>query len=112
MFALIAWRLLSMNRLTYRQDQFQCLHFAKTFAYTLEFSFQHWLSSLFSLGQQQNQLSSTVSEATFDITPYKLHLLDEGPKTSTVLTREDALKYYKARDYCSAARRIAMVYEH
>lgn len=40
-------------------------------------------------------LSGQVNEATFDIEPFKLHLLEQGPATTTSLTREDALSYYK-----------------
>ena len=37
---------------------------------------------------------STVQEATFDYHPYELHRLETGPETSTLLTREEVLKYY------------------
>ena len=37
----------------------------------------------------------TVEEATFDIQPYKLHLLDSGPATTSTLTRPDALQFYE-----------------
>lgn len=36
-----------------------------------------------------------MEEASFSVDPCDLHLLDEGPKTETVLTRKDALHYYK-----------------
>ena len=36
-----------------------------------------------------------VQEATFDFPNYKLHRLDEGPPTTTTLTRDQALKLYK-----------------
>ena len=36
-----------------------------------------------------------VPEATFDYTSFKLHRLDEGPATTTSLTREEALRLYK-----------------
>ncbi|XP_038658435.1 pyruvate dehydrogenase E1 component subunit alpha, mitochondrial-like isoform X1 [Scyliorhinus canicula] len=35
-----------------------------------------------------------ASEASFDIKKCDLHRLEEGPATSTILTREDGLKYY------------------
>lgn len=35
-----------------------------------------------------------MQEATFDYHPFKLHRLENGPATSTTLTREEALKYY------------------
>ena len=40
-------------------------------------------------------MAHSVEEATFDIQPYKLHLLEEGPKTTTTLTRTEALEYYR-----------------
>jgi len=40
-------------------------------------------------------LSSTVEEATFDIQPCKLHLLDSGPPDTATLTRTDGLKLYE-----------------
>ena len=40
-------------------------------------------------------MAHTVEEATFAIDPCDLHILEEGPVTETVLTRTDALKYYK-----------------
>ena len=36
-----------------------------------------------------------VQEATFDYSSFKLHRLDEGPATTTSLTREEALRLYK-----------------
>jgi len=38
---------------------------------------------------------SSATEAVFDFHPYKLHRLDDGPATSTSLTREEALKLYQ-----------------
>ena len=35
------------------------------------------------------------TEASFDLDPYKLHLLDTAPNASTTVTRDDALKYYR-----------------
>ncbi|TRY76326.1 hypothetical protein TCAL_03862 [Tigriopus californicus] len=40
-------------------------------------------------------LSSQVNEASFEIEPFKLHLLESGPATTTSLTRDEALAYYK-----------------
>merc|ERR1711992_85153 len=53
------------------------------------------LTSLFGSQQPSKQMSNVVEEATFDIEPYKLHLLEQGPPQSAILTREDGLKYYK-----------------
>jgi len=53
-----------------------------------------FLGSLFGgSGGQKNEMS-TVQEATFDYHPYKLHRLEEGPATSTTLTRDEALRIY------------------
>merc|ERR1712142_386871 len=41
------------------------------------------------------QKSGIATEATFDYHPYKLHHLDDGPATSTTLTREDGLRLYR-----------------
>merc|ERR1711942_393031 len=48
-------------------------------------------AGLFASGVQKNGIAT---EATFDYHPYKLHHLDEGPATSTTLTREDGLRLY------------------
>lgn len=40
-------------------------------------------------------LSSTVNEAVFPTQPYKLHRLDTPPKSETVITRDDAIRYYR-----------------
>jgi len=37
----------------------------------------------------------TVQEASFDFSSYKTHRLDEGPATTTTLTRDEALRLYK-----------------
>merc|ERR1712121_206060 len=48
-------------------------------------------AGLFVSGVQKNGIAT---EATFDYHPYKLHHLDEGPATTTTLTREDGLRLY------------------
>merc|ERR1719420_607260 len=48
-------------------------------------------AGLFVSGVQKNCIAT---EATFDYHPYKLHHLDEGPATTTTLTREDGLRLY------------------
>eukprot|EP00090_Calanus_glacialis_P041017 TRINITY_DN7192_c0_g1_i1.p1 TRINITY_DN7192_c0_g1~~TRINITY_DN7192_c0_g1_i1.p1 ORF type:complete len:404 (-),score=99.27 TRINITY_DN7192_c0_g1_i1:73-1284(-) len=40
------------------------------------------------------QKNGIATEATFDYHPYKLHHLDEGPATSTTLTRDEGLRLY------------------
>merc|ERR1712128_14477 len=42
-----------------------------------------------------NQKNGIATEASFDYHPYKLHRLDEGPATSTTLTRDEGLKLYR-----------------
>lgn len=39
--------------------------------------------------------SSTTTEASFDTRPYKLHRLDEPPASTTTVTRDEALLYYR-----------------
>merc|ERR1711942_445247 len=48
-------------------------------------------AGLFASGVQKNGIAT---EETFDYHPYKLHHLDEGPATTTTLTREDGLRLY------------------
>lgn len=43
----------------------------------------------------QKRFAHTVEEAEFEILPYKLHLLAEGPAEKASLTRKDALNQYK-----------------
>jgi len=43
---------------------------------------------------QQPQRGITT-EGTFDYHPFKLHLLDEGPATSTTISREEGLRIYR-----------------
>ena len=40
-------------------------------------------------------MSNFVEDASFTIDPCELHILEDGPKTETSLTRKDALHYYK-----------------
>lgn len=47
------------------------------------------------LGLAARLYSTVVDSATFEVQPFKLHKLDDGPATSVSLTREDALLYYK-----------------
>ena len=49
---------------------------------------------MFATSQGKQGFAHSVEEATFDFDPCKLHILTEGPGTSTTLTREEALKYY------------------
>ena len=37
----------------------------------------------------------SVASVSFQTKPFKLHRLEEGPNTDVVVTREEALKYYK-----------------
>ena len=41
------------------------------------------------------KFSSTINEAKFQIKPYKLHRLEQGPATEVICTRDDAIKYYE-----------------
>merc|ERR1711887_162602 len=41
------------------------------------------------------QTKEISTEASFDWNPYKLHRLDEGPATTTTLTRDEGLRMYR-----------------
>lgn len=43
----------------------------------------------------QKRFAHTVEEAQFDIVPYKLHALTEGPPEKATLTRKEALQNYR-----------------
>merc|ERR1719188_1971618 len=45
--------------------------------------------------QSKAGMAHSVDEASFTIDPCELHILEDGPKTETSLTRKDALHYYK-----------------
>jgi len=51
-----------------------------------------FLGGIFGSGEKKNGIAT---EATFDYHPYKLHKLDEGPATSTTISREEALRLYR-----------------
>jgi pyruvate dehydrogenase E1 component alpha subunit len=50
------------------------------------------LSGVFS--SQNKGFAHSVEEAEFTFDPCELHILEEGPGTSTTLTRKHALEYY------------------
>merc|ERR1712038_2253226 len=52
------------------------------------------LTSLFATADQSRS-AHTVEEASFDIQPFKLHLLENGPSEKATITRDEALHYYK-----------------
>lgn len=39
--------------------------------------------------------SMSAQSATFQVKPYKLHRMEQGPSTTVEVTREEALEYYK-----------------
>ena len=43
----------------------------------------------------QKRFAHSVEEASFDVVPYKLHLLTEGPELKVSLTRTNALEHYR-----------------
>merc|ERR1712226_936764 len=60
------------------------------------------LTSLFATADQSRS-AHTVEEASFDIQPFKLHLLENGPSEKATITRDEALHYYKQmaiRGFC------------
>ena len=55
---------------------------------------QKALGGVFATSQTRKGFAHSVEEASFDMEPCVLHILNEGPSSSATLTREDALKYY------------------
>ena len=51
-----------------------------------------FLGGIFGSGEKK---AGIATEATFDYHPFKLHQLDEGPATTTTLTRDEALRIYR-----------------
>merc|ERR1712083_586479 len=51
-----------------------------------------FLGGIFGSGEKK---AGIATEATFDYHPYKLHHLDEGPATTTSITRDEALRIYR-----------------
>merc|ERR1712061_932929 len=50
-----------------------------------------FLGGIFGSGEKK---AGIATEATFDYHPFKLHQLDEGPATTTSITRDEALRIY------------------
>jgi len=55
--------------------------------------FFHGAKSLTAV-RSESTSSKTPTEATFDVKPFDLHMLESGPSTSVTVTKEDAIKYY------------------
>merc|ERR1711992_56226 len=51
-----------------------------------------FLGGIFGSGEKR---AGIATEATFDYHPFKLHQLDEGPATTTSITRDEALRIYR-----------------
>ena len=51
-----------------------------------------FLGGIFGSGEKK---AGIATEATFDYHPFKLHQLDEGPATTTTITRDEALRIYR-----------------
>merc|ERR1712083_523757 len=51
-----------------------------------------FLGGIFGSGEKK---AGIATEATFDYHPFKLHQLDEGPATTTSITRDEALRIYR-----------------
>merc|ERR1711963_724219 len=51
-----------------------------------------FLGGIFGSGEKK---AGIATEATFDYHPYKLLQLDEGPATTTTITRDEALRIYR-----------------
>merc|ERR1712079_174837 len=53
-----------------------------------------FLGGIFSKDGSKQDTKSISTEASFDWNAYKLHQLDEGPATTTTLTRDEGLRIY------------------
>jgi len=53
-----------------------------------------FLGGIFGKDGKSQDTKSISTEATFDWNAYKLHQLDEGPATSSSLTRDEGLRIY------------------
>ena len=53
-----------------------------------------FLGGIFGKDGNKGDSKSINTEATFDWNAYKLHHLEEGPATSSTLTREEGLRIY------------------
>merc|ERR1711910_78946 len=54
-----------------------------------------FLGGIFGKDGTKQDSKAISTEASFDWNPYKLHQLDEGPATSSSLTREEGLRLYQ-----------------
>merc|ERR1712066_671413 len=54
-----------------------------------------FLGGIFDKDGNKQDSKAISTEASFDWNPYKLHQLDEGPATSSSLTREEGLRLYR-----------------
>merc|ERR1711963_657590 len=54
-----------------------------------------FLGGIFGSGDTKGQAKGISTEATFDWNNYKLHQLDDGPATSSTLTRDEGLRLYR-----------------
>merc|ERR1711881_692260 len=54
----------------------------------------HGARSLTAVRKDSTEAAPKPNEATFDIKPYDLHMLETGPPVTATVTKEDAIKYY------------------
>merc|ERR1711881_451950 len=54
----------------------------------------HGARSLTAVRKDSTEAAAKPNEATFDIKPYDLHMLETGPPVTATVTKEDAIKYY------------------
>ena len=54
-----------------------------------------FLGGIFGKDGSKPDSKAISTEASFDWNPYKLHQLDEGPATTTTITRDEALRIYR-----------------
>lgn len=78
--------------LTMKEGKIEIIVISQSLIYNLTLHFYLQGNLFAALGTRSY---SSVSEATFQTKPYKLHKLDSGPSTDVTVTRDDALKYYR-----------------
>merc|ERR1711971_277512 len=59
-----------------------------------------FLGGIFGSGEKK---AGIATEATFDYHPFKLHQLDEGPATTTSISRDEALRIYREMEVSTPA---------
>merc|ERR1711973_747003 len=61
-----------------------------------------FLGGIFDKDGSKQDSKAISTEASFDWNPYKLHQLDDGPATSSTLTRDEGLRLYRRMETAAA----------